>query len=930
MFAAFTVAAIVVAAPGDPPVKEISLMKQAAALAAEGRFPEAIAAARKNVEETLRASGPDDAATGKAYEQLGVYLKQTGELDEAIALFEKALEIDRLVTGEHSSDVGIALANLAHTYQLTGDLEQTGHLLEESLQIYRDIEEPNARAYGYALVMLGLLRTEQWRYPEAREAFELVISLWRENYGPDSIHLAAVLHNLALVHKRTGDFAKAIGLYDESLRLSTVNQGPTHLDVAATLSARAVLTSEIGDDAGSVEDHERALAINQKLLPPSHPSVGESMFNLGMALARLGQHAHAESLLVDAVALVRQSNPDHYDIGVMLRGLATIHRLAGDLNAAEDFALQAMAFQTRTIGPGAPQIGQSHHILAGIYLAKRQYKQTIEHESLALESWGDSLGPDYAGVSGALQERARARLALADVSGAQADLDLALQLLENRMDTIDGLNEREALSYIQSGRTVLDRWLAMPDLEPEAAWQHVLRWKGVVSGRLRSVAAAAAVDRETAQVAAELRAVHIKLSEHILSGEPKEDLVTRASVLERDLMSRSAQYRAVLAAREASPRDLCEALEGDTALVEFTRLGNRDRPQYLAFVATPDCTIRLVDLGSAGPIDEAIEGWRGLLADPNAPVKRVDDRGRRLYEVLWEPINAVTDAGKIIVVPDGPVAAVPLGALPSADGYLVERHAFTWLDRATDLLEPPRDHDGGGALVIGGVDYGALRSSDARPACTRQDYGPLPGAEMEVEALAHRWKKSRRNGSVQTLRGGDATEEAVTDALGGRAIAHIATHGFFATGLCKSALEDGKGYSPMQLSGLVLADANTDKGLLERDGILTAQEVASLDLRDTGLVVLSACETGLGEIRSGEGVMGLRRAFAIAGASSLIMSLWSVSDKGTAVLMDDLYRYHLHRRRPLSAPDALRAAQLDRIAAGATPQDWAAFIATGR
>ena len=172
-------------------------------------------------------------------------------------------------------------------------------------------------------------------------------------------------------------------------------------------------------------------------------------------------------------------------------------------------------------------------------------------------------------------------------------------------------------------------------------------------------------------------------------------------------------------------------------------------------------------------------------------------------------------------------------------------------------------------------------------------FDPLPATATEAAAFADRWRR-KTGDDAHRLTGSDATESAVSAALKGRAVVHVATHGFFASEACKSALH-GDGFDPMVLSGLVLAGANrpVDPSAAE-DGVLTAAEVASLDLSGTGLVVLSACETGLGEVKSGEGVLGLRRAFAIS--------------------------------------EALRQAQLDRLAESrrrtgeARAWEWAGFI----
>ncbi len=232
-------------------------------------------------------------------------------------------------------------------------------------------------------------------------------------------------------------------------------------------------------------------------------------------------------------------------------------------------------------------------------------------------------------------------------------------------------------------------------------------------------------------------------------------------------------------------------------------------------------------------------------------------------------------------------------------------------------------------------------STAASAACADGRFDALPATLAEGTAVASSWGRARRLGPIATLSASQATEDAFIDAAHGAALVHIATHGFFATGRCRvaEALQDGTvvGIDPMLLSGLVMAGANGEhRASARQDGILTAEEVATrLDLRGTQLVVLSACETGIGEVTSGEGVLGLRRAFAVAGAEQLVMSLWSVSDADTAWLMDRFYTELLKGRRMGSASHAMREAQLALLAelraerGTASVASWAGFIVAG-
>jgi CHAT domain-containing protein len=289
--------------------------------------------------------------------------------------------------------------------------------------------------------------------------------------------------------------------------------------------------------------------------------------------------------------------------------------------------------------------------------------------------------------------------------------------------------------------------------------------------------------------------------------------------------------------------------------------------------------------------------------------------------------------------------------------YLLETGpVFHYLTAERDLVRQAAATVNTGLLAVGGAAFDDVprrgTSPSLRGACAPAGslrFADLPGTRDEIVDVARIW---RDTGDASTLlSGAQATKHAAIEALPKRRVVHLATHGFFLDSRCQqlaaapgtravggvvsaSARAEAAGASPLVLSGLALAGANNSaKRPADDDGILTAEEVASLDLTGTEWVVLSACDTGLGEIAVGEGVVGLRRAFHIAGARTVVMSLWSVEDQSTREWMRELYQARFGRH--LATSDALRTAAMRvlslRRARGASshPFFWAAFVAAG-
>ncbi|MES2180027.1 MAG: CHAT domain-containing protein [Gemmatimonadota bacterium] len=402
---------------------------------------------------------------------------------------------------------------------------------------------------------------------------------------------------------------------------------------------------------------------------------------------------------------------------------------------------------------------------------------------------------------------------------------------------------------------------------------------------------------------------------------------------------------------------VARALQPGQALVEIVRAPIADftatpaqrsfwsAARYLAFVLQPDraADILVMDIGDAREIEMAIWEWLrhmpGMLdndgrldgtadqdlldalnPDTNLGLLSVTYSGVALRQLLVDPIlERVGPVDKLIVAPDGLMCAVPLGALPD----VVDTCVIQYLSSGRDILrsydpDVPRNPP----VVMANPEYGLPEDVRGNVADLREDwrvpFEPLPATHEEGLALSHMLQ-------VPLWFGNNATKARVMAPPAPR-ILHIATHGYY------RPLDDPRSATPFELlrrCGLALAGANCtsfDEPSRDDDGLLTAEDVTRLDLRGTALVVLSACETGLGAIRADEGVFGLRRAFIIAGARALVVSLWSVPDSETRDLMLSFYE---HLTRGMGAATALSVAQQEMRRKKEHPYFWAAFICIG-
>ena len=339
----------------------------------------------------------------------------------------------------------------------------------------------------------------------------------------------------------------------------------------------------------------------------------------------------------------------------------------------------------------------------------------------------------------------------------------------------------------------------------------------------------------------------------------------------------------------------------------------------------------MIDLGSTDMLSDAIDQWRktfGMSPQGN-------QAGLAIRKQIWEPLlNSIGDARTVLVSTDGVLGRLPLGALPgkTPGTYLLEDHRIAMIPvpqlipTLVDGLETKELSRQ--LLLLGDVDYDANVQSNKNAASTLSgEFSKLPGAAKEVDAIQALYSRltDTATSDVRTLRGENASESAFRMLAGEYRMLHLATHGYFAPPELKSAFGSealnrsaranraspdsaNSNMNPDLLSGLAFAGANREPVSGEGDGILTAQEIAFLPLESVDMAILSACETGLGEVAGGEGLIGIQRAFQVAGVRTTVASLWKVDDQATRKLMELFYTNLLEKK--MSRLDALREAQL--------------------
>ena len=613
------------------------------------------------------------------------------------------------------------------------------------------------------------------------------------------------------------------------------------------------------------------------------------------------------------------------------------------------------------LGGGHSDTAAARYKLARHLYEHGQVREAEEELRRAVATWSESGGNNLHYTDG-LQ-------ALAAICASTSREEEAWTLLsevveiENRVvsDVFAFTSESQRSAFQESLRETYFRSLAVAtklatssSAVTRKAFELVLHRKGLI-GRSQSAQWRASLRLEPGE-AEDIAELRWQIASRLLAGETLADSADLAALSERQERLEAELARKVAAS--ALPQalalvdmdDLCRALPSGSTLLEIVRCEDvrevfRFQPswngqRYIAFVLTAGdpTSLRLLDLGAAREIESAVDQlWQAMAGwcDPardfiiTRPASPRGPAAETLRQRLSIPLLGPLPAGsQILISPDGDLNLLPFEILPDGKGgCLIDHYNVSYLSSGREVLRfgAPLARPGVSVVVAEPL-YNLGESPAENSALIFKD---LPEARIEGEEVA-------RLLEADLWAGKDALETKLREVHSPH-ILHMATHGFlFDTDYGSSPLgrlqEQELWRNPMLQSGLALAGANTwlQGGRLPTDagdGLLTAAEVAALDLVDTELVVLSACRTGLGQVKVGEGVFGLRRSFALAGARTLVISLWQVPDRETRELMVRFYHYLLEEKK--GRAESLRAAQLDLKRRELPPSVWGAFICQG-
>ena len=842
-----------------------------------------------------------------------------------------ATSTDRVVQASRS------LRTSAARLERAARFDEARSLLEHALLLGDEALGPDDAYVARLIFDLAGNASEMRDDARARSLYERAIATFDRLWGADHPYPAMARSRLASLQRRAGQSQNAEDMLRPALAALERALGTEH----PWFVRSSILLANIRNDAGDTEEADAIARRGLSVLEKTHQTgtmLEASVLNiLGNLSRQKNDLTSAETLFQRSLALAeRLQGPHTYFVSTALQSLGVVARERKDYAMAQAYYARALAIRERIVGSDHADIAGLLNNLANVYHATGDDAKALETHFRALRLWEEAVGPNARMTLVSVGNIASTYASKGDVSNALAFQRRADAIQETQMSlALTNGSERQKLAFMRSIAERTDRTISFHlRLAPGSgdaaslAALVLLQRKGRVQDAMADIFAGVRqrADVDDRVLMDRLKETTAKLARLVLdrpnaaappNGEPSiAQLEARKEQLEATLSEHSAEFRAQT--RPVTLEAVQDAMPDDAALLEFAVFRPFDPkaernaeafgpPHYAAYVVRKRATPIGLDLGAVADIDPLVGRFRNALRDPNTEAKTP---ARALDERVMQPLRVSLDGvTRLLISPDGDLNLIPFEALlDPQDRYLIERYATSYLTSGRDLLrmQAPRAVPGR-PVIVADPSFGEPVSPGVRY------FAPLSASATEGRFIKELFPNA-------TLLMGSQANKATVVQLKAPRILHIASHGFFLNAGDPTAAAQ----NPLLRSGLALAGGN----VTQRDGILTALEASGLDLWGTKLVTLSACDTGVGEIQDHEGVYGLRRAFVLAGAETLVMSLWPVSDYMTR---DVMVGYYARLREGAGRGDALRQAKVEifKRRSRRHPYYWASFIQSG-
>ncbi len=891
-----------------------------------------------------------------------------GKYAKAEKSFIELVAIKKEVVGENHPDYATELNTLAFLYVNQGKYLEAEQTYFEVLAIRKKVFGSKHEQYAAVLNNLASLYDSQGKYAQAEKWYQQSSAICKEVLGENDPKYATSLNNLAFLYFSEGSYAKAEPLYRQAMAIRKKVLGEKHTEFASSLNNLALLYEIQGIYDQAEVFYSQALAIMKEIVGENHPNYASSLSNLAAVYDEQKKYEQAENLYLQALHIHKVAlEGKHPEYGNVINNLALYYTKRNKNEEATVLYAQALALCKQIVGEKHPNYATSLSNLAMVLRNQKQYQEATDLLLKANTITKEVLGETHPNTIMAVNNLAylyaeQGRFGEAAPLYVQASQAKLHELQTNFV----GLSEKEKQQYFDANRLFFDNFYYFisqvsgnktskgttentENLLPTLLQNLLntqLQTKAMILGETQKMKKRILASKDTTLLTKfeswenlknlVAKAHNLSLAEREKQGIDMQKLQNQTNEAEKQLAAKSADFAKAFMPKNYDYKDLQKKLKAEELAIEIIKvdLGS----SYLVLFVTKN-SLQALKLGSSKELESKFfRQYRN-----NIGYKIAD---KTSYNNFWKPfLPYLKGAKKIYFCPDGVYNQISLNTLqnPETNRFLGEETAISLVGNLKDIFQENSNNPDKTAELFGRPDYKKGNNKDNKQAqkqnenkdrgldndrnfasfstIKKSSFADLEGTEIEVKGIAN--NLLQKNYKIGLFLGADAVEEQLKTSNSPK-ILHISTHGYFVSSDNKSKING------MLSSGIVLAGVNDlnigDENTAIEDGVLTAYEASTLNLDNTDLVVLSACETGLGEVSSGEGVYGLQRGFKVAGADAVLMSLWKVDDKATQELMTIFYTNWLSTG---NKQQALLDAQASLREKYKFPYYWGAFVLVG-
>lgn len=858
--------------------------------------------------------------------EYGTFCKTKADYEKSHKYLNEVYDEVNSIYGKNHIISILAVVNLAHLAKEMSEYEKADSLYNLSEELYEQYSLKNHPSYNEMRNNKAVYLWTVGRYSEVETLYKELIESEKIKTIIDKKFLGALYINLANLYYSLGRRDESLDNFEKAADIWTGYYDEDHHLFSRLYNNMAVVCGTLKDYKKAEKYQLKALKIRENSMGPDNPEVAVTLSNLADLYIRMGKTDEVEPLLKRALKIrINNHGEDHRYVAQNLEQLATFYTKNNiNLEEAEELFLKATKIKEKLFSPYHPELYKNYNLVGNFYLFKKDYKKSYSYFKKLL----------------------KARQDIAEYVFSFTSEDQKLKWISSNPLLINSVFNLALLSNDSEIR--------------DFAFEMVLKAKAIIASSVKKEREAVAcnLSDELLKIYDEYIKTCEKIAEKALSVKTQkslDDLVKVKDSLEIEITKECGEFSDFSDITDLNLNQLADQLKEDQILLEYVRFSPNDQnsfmsqssdsfDNYLLFSLKSDSKTQMIDLGLADSINNEIIELRDELNHPTnllfSPIgaeleQSFIEKSKKLYSSLITPIHIDRQINCFFIAPDDYLNLLSFEILHDSSSYFIENNKICYLNSGRDLLN--FDQPSLNSIYIFAdptlPQKDSINNSDDDPMATRSEcldsynlnsirYTHKEGEHLKELAESH-------DKEYKCFFGDDFSEYNLKHFTEPPDILHLATHGYFCT---TDSSEETNTYYSLN-SGLIVSqsdDKNNDT--VHDEGILSALEIISMDLNGTDLVTLSACNTGVGGIVSGEGVFGLRRSFQNAGAQAMIISLWEIPDNISYSLMSDFYERLLNGT---AKSEALREATLkmfhdSKKQFGHTyPLLWGGFIQAG-